>query len=189
MQLKNKNIILRYINESDIADYERWTTIETEWNNWDAPWEDDDLNEFAERQTAHLKFVPETFTKLEIETITGQHIGWVTKYNIDEVKEKTAVGIDIPPINDRGKGYGHNALSLFMAYLFETEEILYIQTWSGNSPMLRLAEKIGFIEIERKINIRMVKGEYYDALTFAISKEDFFNKNVDLLNIKEFMQW
>ena len=29
--MKNKNIILRYIRESDLADYERWVTTETEW--------------------------------------------------------------------------------------------------------------------------------------------------------------
>jgi transcription initiation factor IIE alpha subunit len=47
--MKNKNIILRYIRESDIADYERWVTTETEWCDWDAPWEDDNPDEFLER--------------------------------------------------------------------------------------------------------------------------------------------
>ena len=47
--IKNKNIILRYIKESDIADQERWLTTETEWCDWDAPWEEDDANDFLER--------------------------------------------------------------------------------------------------------------------------------------------
>jgi RimJ/RimL family protein N-acetyltransferase len=185
MQMKNKNIILRYIKEEDINDYIRWTTVETEWNKWDAPWEDDDFGEFVEWRRDDLKITPKKFSRLEIDTITGQHIGWVTTYFIDKTKEKTGVGIDIPSITDRGKGYGENALSLFMAYLFNTEETLYTQTWSGNNPMLKLAKKIGFIEVERNKNYRMVRGEYYDGLTFSISKKDFFIKYVDLLSIDE----
>ena len=172
--MKNKNTILRYIKEEDINDYIRWTTVETEWNKWDAPWEDDDFSEFVEWRKDDLKETPKNFTRLEIDTITGQHIGWVTTYFIDKTREKTGVGIDIPSISDRGKGYGENALSLFMAYLFNTQETLYTQTWSGNNPMLKLAKKIGFVEVERNKNYRMVKGEYYDGLTFSISKNNFF---------------
>jgi len=149
MTIKNKNIILRYIKEEDIKDYIRWTTVETEWLDWDAPWEENDWGEFVERQRAKLNKNPQNFSKLEIETITGRHIGWVSSYCIDETKEKLAVGIDIPSINDRGKGYGENALGLFMAYLFNSEETLYTQTWSGNNSMLKLAEKIGFVEFKR----------------------------------------
>ena len=89
-----------------------------------------------------------------------------------------AVGIDIPSVDARGKGFGENALSLFMAYLFNncSKDILYAKTWSENKPMLRLAEKIGFVEIERISGLREVRESKYDALTFAISKQDFFSK-------------
>jgi RimJ/RimL family protein N-acetyltransferase len=176
MTMKNKNIILRYIKEDDINDYIRWTTIETEWNDWDTPWEENNWDEFIEWRRAELKKTPETFSRLEIDTITGKHIGWVTSYYIDDNKEKTAVGIDIPSIGDRKKGCGENALSLFMAYLFHSKNILYTQTWSGNNAMLFLAKKIGFIEIEREKNTREVRGNIYDGLTFSISKEKFFYK-------------
>ena len=185
MQMKNKNIILRYIKEEDINDYIRWTTVETEWNEWDAPWEDDDLSEFVEWRRDNLKETPKIFSRLEIDTIIGRHIGWVTSYFIDGIEEKRAVGINIPSINDRRKGYGENALSLFMAYLFNTEETLYTQTWSGNNSMIKLAEKIGFVEVERNKNKRMVRGEYYDGLSFSISKKDFFVKYLDLLSMNK----
>ncbi|MCL2628391.1 MAG: GNAT family N-acetyltransferase [Oscillospiraceae bacterium] len=178
--MKNGDIVLRYIKEDDIANYIRWTTVETEWTEWDAPWEDDDGNDFVERQRAALKETPNVFTKLEIDTNSGQHIGWVSSYCIDRDKNKTAVGIDIPPIDFRGKGYGERALSLFMSYLFSScnKEILFAQTWSGNTSMIRLAEKIGFAEIERIINYREVKGKKYDALTFSMTKETFFKKYI-----------
>ena len=174
--LKNKNITLRYIRESDIADYIRWTTTETEWYNWDAPWEweGDDGSEFVERQKNNLDKTPERYTKLEIDTAEGKHIGWVSCYKTDE--EKLAVGIDIPAVGNRGHGYGYNALAMFMAYLFEHEDVLYTQTWSGNTPMLRLAEKLGFTECGRIPGIREVRGGKYDALTFLVTKAEFFEK-------------
>lgn len=58
------------------------------------------------------------YGKLEIETSTGEHIGWVSSYYIDVEKTKLAVGIDIPEVAHSGRGYGRNALALFLSYLF-----------------------------------------------------------------------
>ena len=39
MKIEYENIILRDMIESDIEDYVRWFTTETEWAKADAPWE------------------------------------------------------------------------------------------------------------------------------------------------------
>ena len=39
MEIKYKNIILRDMIPSDIEDNVRWNTTETEWSDYDAPWE------------------------------------------------------------------------------------------------------------------------------------------------------
>ena len=39
MRIEFENIILRDMIASDIEDYVRWFTTETEWSNMDAPWE------------------------------------------------------------------------------------------------------------------------------------------------------
>jgi RimJ/RimL family protein N-acetyltransferase len=177
--MQNENIKLRYIKPSDIEDYKRWATIDTEWQDWDAPWEDDDDGNFVERQIEALTITPKVFYKLEIDTIDGRHIGWVSSYKLSD-SEQRAVGIDIPSVQDRGKGYGENALALFMAYLFNDREELYTETWSGNIPMIRLAEKIGFLEVDRVKDFREVRGQKYDGLTFKISKENFYMKYPNL---------
>ena len=125
MVLKNENIVLRYIEESDIEDYIRWVTVETEWRDWDSSWEWTryrDFNAYNEGFIKQQRFVVECppkfiYRDLEIDIITGRHIGWVKSYYIDGEREKTAVGIVIPSIGDRGKGYGENALVLYMTYL------------------------------------------------------------------------
>jgi len=174
---KNGNIILRHITEADMADYVRWTTVEIEWYDWDAPWEDDE-DDFVEMKKASIGAEPHFYSNLEIDIVSGRHIGWVITYDMDE--ERTAVGLNIPLVNDRGKGYGEDALTLFMSRLFEKEETLYTQTWAGNAPMIRLAEKIGFTEIERIKDLREIRGKKYDALTFSIAKNDFFSRHPGL---------
>ena len=39
MKIEFNDIILRDMIESDIEDYVRWFTTETEWSSTDAPWE------------------------------------------------------------------------------------------------------------------------------------------------------
>ena len=179
MQLKNEKITLRHIKESDIENYIHWTTVETDWMNWDAPWEwieDPDPTSFVEWQRTLLN--NPTDGKLEIETRAGKHIGWCNSYYVDDDKEKLAIGIDIPSLDARGKGYAFSALTLFMKHLFAEREILYTQTWSGNLPMIALAKKLGFTEVRRLKDLREINGKKYDSLTFAITKEGFLTHRI-----------
>lgn len=175
MQLKNDDITLRYIKEDDIKNYINWTTVETEWLKWDSPWVQDENNDnFLNWQKELIKKEP-TAKKLEIEMPNGEHIGWVSSYYINGDKEKIAMGIDIPPMSARRKGYGKAALTLFMESLFETKEILYIQTWSGNLAMIALSEKLGFNEVKWLKDLREGNGEKYDILTYSITKDEFLS--------------
>ncbi|HOP10425.1 MAG TPA: GNAT family protein [Oscillospiraceae bacterium] len=192
-------IILRDFIESDIEKRVFWETGETEWQLWDGPWEYE--NKTEEEKKAELSRYVETMRKwvkkfadmsddamrsgFQIaEKCSGEYIGWVNSYRINEDfnaaknGEMTAVGIDISALSARGKGYAKAALILFIRYLLEqgVNEI-YTQTWSGNTRMIGLAQKLGFEECKRKPNLRFVRGEYYDGLTFRLNFEKF-----DLLN-------
>ena len=189
MKIEFENIILRDMIESDIEDYVRWFTIETEWSNTDAPWEPVESDEETERASwreyyESVKELPDDVRrwKFEIEW-NGRHIGWVSSYPIDEnyewlgeIKEGQtvyrAVGIDICDPDLWSKGIGTQALRAFMNYYFAGGvDELYTQTWSGNIRMLRCAEKLGFVECDRCINEREVNGQSYDGLTFRTTKQ------------------
>ena len=131
MQIKFDNIVLRDMIESDIEDYVRWFTTETEWSNTDAPWEPIESDEETERTSwreyfESVKDLPDDVRrwKFEIEW-NGRHIGWVSSYPIDEnyewigeVKDGQtvyrAIGIDICEPDVWGKGVGTNALRAFI---------------------------------------------------------------------------
>lgn len=189
MKIEFENICLRDMVESDIEDYVRWFTAETEWSKTDAPWEAVESDEEAERASwqkyyESVKELPDDVRrwKFEIEW-NGRHIGWVSSYSIDENYRwigKTeegrtvhrAVGIDICESDVWGNGIGTNALRAFINYNFESgENELYTQTWSGNARMIRCAEKLGFQECNRNIGTREVDGQKYDGLTFRLKRE------------------
>ena len=191
MEIKFENIILRDMIESDIEDYVRWFTTETKWSKTDAPWEPMESDEETERRdwTEYYQAVRDMpgkaiRWKFEIE-FCGKHIGWVSSYLIDGnygfttpadvqsgQKVYRAIGIDICESDVWGKGIGTNALRAFMDYYFSLGfESLYTQTWSGNTRMIRCAEKLGFVECNRYTGIREVEGRAYDALTFRLEKD------------------
>lgn len=172
------SIVLRDMIESDIEDYVRWFTVETEWGDWDAPWEP--LNESADevraRYTARCEKTKrrgsdELRWRYEIEC-DGKHIGWVSAYTDlgewENPEGYPAVGITVADPADRG-GTGTEALRQFIDYLrTHGHNVIYTQTWSGNARMLRVAEKLGFREAYRKEGICEVRGKTYDALTLRL---------------------
>ena len=196
MKIEYKDIILRDMTEEDIEDYIRWNTIETDWANWDAPWESlPDLLTFNpdEYRKKELEKLAKPKDKIrwgfEIETPSGEHIGAVSSYMMNENfewipakdikpgdKAFRAVGISICESSFCEKGFGTKALAAFVNYYFENGEAeIFTQTWSGNIRMIKCAEKLGFEECRRKKDLRLVRGEHYDGLTFRLGKEKFYN--------------
>lgn len=172
-------LILRDMKEEDIEDYVRWFTVDTEWSDaWDAPWEKFSTIESEERKSwteyyLQVKDLTNEFRyKFEIE-VDGIHIGWVSSYYdldyIDNVNKIIAIGIDIPEKKYRGHGYGTLALKMFIDYLFKNnKKEIFIQTWSGNLPMIKVIERLGFIEYFRKKDYRTVNNKKYDAITYLL---------------------
>ncbi len=187
---ETEHLILRDFQKEDIEKRVEWWTRDTEWQDWDAPWEKEELSEedgslqefmedlivFADR-AARKNSDDIRYSFQIVEKETGEYIGWISCYCIDDdytytdADGKYAFGIDIPPKSCRGKGYGYEAFNAAIQYLISkglTE--IYTQTWSGNKPMIALAEKMGFEEIRRKKDFRVVDGMKYDGLTFLYQR-------------------
>ena len=191
MQIRCESIVLRDMIETDIDDYVRWFTTETEWAGWDAPWEPVECDEAAQRaewteyfESAKQLSDDELRWKFEIE-YNGRHIGWVSSYLINEDYEWIAanhvkdgqkvhrvVGIDICEKSIWGNGIGTAALKAFIQYCVDNgSEEIYAQTWSGNERMLRCAAKLGFEVCGRNVGTREVRGARYDGLTLVFKRK------------------
>ena len=165
--------------ESDISDYVRWFTSETEWMDYDAPWEskgssyDEELQGWTEYYQSIKDLAKDELRwKFEIE-YDGKHVGWVSAYfDLDYLENKEnipAIGIDIPEKSVYNHGVGTEALKQFIAYYKKHGyKHLFIQTWSGNKRMIRVIEKLGFSLYYTKKDFRVVNRQKYDALTFKM---------------------
>lgn len=190
-KLETKDLILRDICEEDLKKHYTWLTHDTEWWNWDASyWQYQNLSEellaieipkLMDSMRSFLQMVSQKKPddvrysfKIELKQ-TGEYIGWISCYCIDENFVATdedalyAFGIDIPEKKYRSKGLGFQAFSAAIEY-YKAHGIdeVYTQTWSGNTPMIRLAQKIGFKLVDVKKDAREHNGKKYDALTFKI---------------------
>jgi RimJ/RimL family protein N-acetyltransferase len=173
MDIHGEKVLLRDMRAEDTADYVHWNTVEKEWQQeWDAPWEYTEesletVTAWAAKMVTKNLAPPEIRSRFEICLLDGEHIGWVSSYFMDDDKDKLAIGIDIPPVIHRGKGYGREAWELFIRYLRgKGINDIYTQTWSGNTKMIKMAESTGFKEIRRLKGHRFFRGRVYDALTF-----------------------
>jgi len=169
-------IKLRDFKESDINDYINWFTKDTEWMNWDAPWQEVVTSEEKEKErwSKYLEKVKQLKdddlrNRFEID-YDGIHVGCVNAYKdtayFPNPDNHFAIGAGIIPQQYRSKGIAYEALNQFMDYLMQKgETCFYTQTWSGNIPMLALAKKLGFEEVMRLKDYRYINGKYYDAIT------------------------
>lgn len=191
MEIKYRNIVLRDKRESDIDDWIRWYNVETQWGDWDAPDEPIEPVEpesYRKEQLEWLTHKPEGFRSFfEMDTAEGVHIGMVTSYAIDENyrwmswkdaresgKYTHTIGLGICESCFWGRGLGTQALAAFVRYHLENGfgEVC-LQTWSGNIRMIRSAQRVGFVECNRFIGNRQIRGGTYDSLTFRLDRDRF----------------
>lgn len=179
LEILSPKLILRDLQENDVADFLHWYSEEKEWMDWDAPWErsdDIDLEALAQFYRKRALTPPSGLRhRFQIENHLGHHLGWVTSYRLAD--NQPAIGIDIPSQQQRKLGYGTFAYNLFLRYLlFHGFREIYTQTWSGNTAMIALAKRVGFIESHRNFGERQVRGESYDGITYKLDPTLFYAK-------------
>lgn len=188
MLIKNNKVILRDTIISDIDDIIYWNTVATEWMLWDAPWEHEEDNfdwkqYRIDKKEELLKPKEDSSLRTRLEVCINDesctHIGSIScyfindEYKIDENGKKVAIGMDIYETKYRGQGYGKSAYLLYIDYLKKLGyTTIYTQTWSGNIPLIKMCEKVGFEECNRYREIRNVNNQKYDGLTFSYQTQN-----------------
>ncbi|WP_211655404.1 GNAT family N-acetyltransferase [Planococcus alpniumensis] len=102
-------------------------------------------------------------------------IGYVGAYWVDQNTNWLETGIVIYDKNYWNGGYGREAYTLWIDFLFESTDLhrLGMSTWSGNERMMKVAEKIGMKEEARIRKARMVEGQYFDAIKMGMLREEW----------------
>ena len=192
MEIRYKDIVLRDLIESDIDDWIRWDSIETEYMNWDGPDKPIEPINPDEYRREMLEFLSaprdEGFRNFfELATSDGHHIGRINSYALgpdsasirwpestNEQSFTAAIGIDICDSRFWGRGLGRQAITAFVRhFLNHGISDICLQTWSGNLRMIRCAQRIGFVECSRIVGNRHIRGGIYDSLTFRLDLDTF----------------
>lgn len=81
-----------------------------------------------------------------VETLDGRHIGNCSYYHYDPRRNETEVGILIGDRDYWDKGYGTEAVSLLLGYLFGEKKLqrIYLRTLSWNTRAQKSFDKAGF---------------------------------------------
>lgn len=184
MSIVGKRVALRNEpRDSDADDLFRWCNLE-EWNYYDEP--DRPFQAITREQFDlwHRHPRPDVpgYRCWQVDTLQGQHLGWVNCYQLDEQAGSIYVGIDLPESDTWGKGYGTEALHLWIDYLFRQIPLqtIYVKTWTGNHRMRRIAHKCGLREVSRSVHRAefSIRGEPLEFVEYAVSCSEWVARSL-----------
>lgn len=95
--------------------------------------------------------------------------------DIDWVSRRCMIGIFIGDEQDRGKGYGTDALNVLLRYIFQEMNLnrVGLEVYSYNTRARRSYEKLGFV-LEGTIREGLLRdGAYHDILQMGILRREW----------------
>ncbi len=96
--------------------------------------------------TSQLRYLPPSRQQFAIDTLEGKHIGNCVYYDINKTKGETELGIMIGNRDCWDKGYGTDAVTTLVNYIFKETNLkrIYLKTLDSNSRAQKCFQKSGF---------------------------------------------
>lgn len=172
---QDQELVIRPIREEDLP--RLWNLIykeeAPEWKKWDAPYFEHKTIAFDAFMEKSENYVArDNFWGIEVD---GVLCGIVSYYWEHEPSHWLEMGIVFHEAPSWGKGLGTRALKLWIDHLFSTMPLVRVgyTTWSGNTRMIRIGEKLGMTMEARIRKVRFYNGEYYDSIRMGILHEEW----------------
>lgn len=102
-------------------------------------------------------------------------IGSISLHNIDHLNRNAFIGIFIGEKEQRGNGYGTEALRLLLNYGFKTMNLhnIMLTVHADNDAGIACYKKAGFQEVGRLPEWIFADGKYIDKLYMGITEHEF----------------
>ena len=109
------------------------------------------FEEYYRYATDEVGYTSKWSRKFAIDTLDGQHIGNCMFYDIDLRRGETELGIMIGDREYWGKGYGLDAVSTLLEYIFTSTSLsrVYLHTLDWNQRAQKSFGNAGFREVRR----------------------------------------
>ena len=180
---KGKLVFLRDHLPSDVDHYIRWQ-FSGEWRLFDAPWEEnrfstmtpEEIEAYREQSRARGPREPEFPRKMAIiTTVEDKPVGWVNRYAKEDYPDVWYVGIDICEDDYLGRGFGTEALGLWIDYLFLPSEVhrIGLETRSFNPRMKRVADKAGLVYEGAERELREWQGQRLGFVRYGLLRREW----------------
>ncbi|ERJ13274.1 GNAT family N-acetyltransferase [Haloplasma contractile] len=180
--IKGKSVDLRVIMEDDINEIFTLTSdLQERGNYW--PYNLSSYPQYKKRFNEN-GFWTDDFGTLLIVNKQGRRVGEITYFKGLWYMPGYEIGYQIYRKEDRGKGYGSEALNLFVDYLFKAKPIqrLEIEVIVDNIGSRKVAEKCGFQLEGLKRKASFSRGVYHDVELLSLIREDWQSSFVDQIN-------
>ena len=143
----------------------------------------EDLWELSSTQTPYSRFLIQQYLenahrdiyevkqlRLVIESKEGESLGLIDIFDFDPQHRRAAIGILIVDQENRGKGFGAEALQLLCDYVFERLKLhqVYANVAADNLKSQKLFRQRGFEKIGVKKDWNLVNGNYKDEFLYQL---------------------
>jgi len=164
--LKGKNVNLRIIEKEDLPLYVKWINDPAFFGEYNPLEQTTKLEMEKDYDAAH----PDR-KRFFVEKKDGTKIGSVGVYPIGDLWE---IGFSLIS-GERRKGYGTEAVTMMVDYLFLSKDLVRIQATTDlrNTASQSLLEKVGF---KREGVVRMsmfIHGEWRDMILYSILRNEW----------------
>jgi ribosomal-protein-alanine N-acetyltransferase len=164
--LEGKNVNLRVMEKEDLPLYVKWVNDPTFFGEYN-PLEQTTKGEM---EKSYETASPER-KRFFVEKKDGTKIGVIGVFPVGDLWE---IGFTLIP-SERGKGYGTEAVTMMVDYLFLSRNLVRIQATTDlrNTASQSLLEKIGFKREGVVRKAMFIHGEWRDLLLFSILREEW----------------
>ena len=104
------------------------------------------FSQYLSNYAAELRYSASTSRRFAIETLDSKHIGNCLYFGINETKGEAELGIMIGTRDYWDKGYGADAVTTLVNYIFRQTNLnrIYLKTLDSNSRAQKCFQKCGF---------------------------------------------
>ncbi|MGD2109787.1 MAG: GNAT family protein [Phycisphaerae bacterium] len=171
--LEGKNVILRLFTEEDVKEYVELENDYAELGEFLDPTFHSQMSRKKEFDESKGWWDDDKGCMVMADK-EGRMIGVVAFFRRSPYLAGLEVGYMILRREDRGHGYGTEALRIFSAYLFDLKPVprLELLTVDQNVPARRIAEKCGYKHEGTFPNYWFVRGKYVTGVQYGLMRED-----------------
>lgn len=167
--LEGKIVNLRLLEREDFPLFAEWLNKPEVFGQYNP------LHQVTNDEVGKILDSPLEMKPFIIENKQGKKVGFISYFNVlHPATRLLEVGFSLVP-EERGKGYGTEALTMIVDLLFLTKEVnrIQAQTHSENLASHRILETVGFKKEGVLRKSIFIGGEWVDSWVYGILREEW----------------